>query len=118
MAIDLAAFRAKFPAPEHQTLADATDVTVEEAIVAAQAIFVASDIGTLYLAAHFAYLDEKEKEFAGDGVRASEGMGGHSESYRVSDANEPRHPLYDTTRYGRRYLTLKRSATAVRVSIV
>ena len=118
MPADMTAFRAKFTPPEHQVLVDASDAVIEEALEIAKSIYVRTELGTLYLAAHWAFLSEKEKTFAGDGVRTSEGMGPHSESYRPADAADPRDPIYDTTAYGRRYLALRRAATVAMPMII
>ena len=118
MVADLASFRARFGADEHQVLADASDDAVEEGLELALSIFRATEIGSLYLAAHFTYLHEKEKPNPGAGVLTSEGKGPFSESYRAAAADDDHGAIYDTTSYGRRYLVLKRAATNVRVGYV
>ena len=117
MAVDLTAFRNKFQITEHPELSAASDVTVEEEMDIAKSIFVLTDLGTLYLTAHLVLLAEKEKINVGAGALASEGTGPHSESYRES-TRDLSSPLYDTTPYGRRFLLLKRTATAARVMII
>ena len=117
MAVDLS--EDKFQSPEHEALAGASDRRVEEGLELAKDIFVRTELGTLYLAAHFVALELKEEETpnVGAGVIASESTGPHSESYRQLGVDRNA-AAYDTTTYGRRYLLLKRSATAVRVSII
>ena len=115
MAVDVATFRTKFV--RRGEFPTAEDDEIQEAIDIAKGIFLASEIGTLYLAAHILQVDIEEKKNVGGDVYASEGMGPHSESYRPSSPDRLE-PIYGTTKYGRRFLLLKRTATVVRLSIV
>ena len=115
MAVDVATFRSRFV--RRGEFSGVADDEIQESIDDAKIVFRASEIGTLYLAAHLLQVDIEEKKNVGGDVYASEGMGPHSESYRAASPDRLE-PIYGTTKYGRRFLLYKRTATAVRLTVL
>ena len=66
MAVDVATFRTKFV--RRGEFSNAEDDEIQEAIDVAEGIFRASEIGTLYLAAHILQVDIEEKKNVGGDV--------------------------------------------------
>ena len=104
MTADVATFRDTF---EEFGIDRASDDLVQRFLDLAMPIYRRTELGTIYLAAHFLKLFLDDKDNPGAGALASEGLGPHSESYRESSPDK-HSPVYDRTEYGRQFLLLKR----------
>lgn len=106
MAVDAAAFRARFPAP---LFADKDDTAVALAISDAQLLHTRNETAVLYLAAHLLALDSEQtgRPDGGAGVVQKEKIGPRDIQYLTDAGTDERRAFYATTSFGRRFLALE-----------
>ena len=106
MAVDVAAFRSRFPDPLFTT---ASDEAVALAICDAQLLHDRDETATLYLAAHLLALDAEQTGApdGGAGVVTQERIGPRTITYLTDAGDDERRAFYATTSFGRRFLALE-----------
>ena len=106
MAITVADFRARFPAPLFST---ATDEQIALTISDALLLHSSNETATTFLVAHLLATDaeQSEKPDGGAGVVTKEKIGPKDITYLTDAGDSERRAFYATTTFGRRFLALE-----------
>ena len=117
MALTLAGFRARFPAPLFST---ATDEQIALAISDAQLLHSINETAALYLTAHLLALDSEitDKPDGGAGVVTKEKIGPRQIDYLTDAGADERRAFYATTIFGRRFLALEARTPRVALGLL
>ena len=106
MAVTVAAFRERFPAPLFS--AESED-SIAMAISDAQMLHTASELGTLLCAAHLLAVQSEDASApdGGSGVVQKEKIGPRDITYLSDAGTDERRAFYATTSFGRRLMAIE-----------